>query len=168
MATYSVAFSAVASTLGNKDLFDILSSTVSGFRVSHVAVWKSTQGSTEGAAIQVIACSSALASAGGSTIAVARLDSRSSATASFTGLMNSTTPGSSGGADARLLYAGALNDSAPFVWTPPRGPGFDERPVLGKPGLTTPLQERLQVRIGVVAAAVTVSGTVILEEIGKT
>jgi hypothetical protein len=69
--------------------------------------------------------------------------------------LNSSSPGSSG-TSAKCIYAAAVNDAAPVVWRP----HADDRPVIS-------VSERLQVRMGASGAAMSVSGTLIVEELGK-
>ena len=158
MPTYSVAFSSQASTGIAKDLWYILSSSLSRFKISEVYLACSTMGTTETMAV-TIHTGSTIASAGGSTISTPNISERSGSTATFSGLINSSTPGSSG-AGAVLLYAGSVSMYHPFIWRPYRDAQQDDRPVIG-------LQKRLQVRMSASLAALNLNGTLIVEEIGK-
>ncbi len=161
---HTISLSTGQSTGTAKNVFDVLSSTVAAFKLSHLAIWKTTIGSSEGCVVRVFT-GSTIISAGGSTLTVSRIDGRTTSTSSVSGLVNSSTPGSSG-TSARQLYCGALNDDTPFIWTPQHNDGIDERPVFGKPSA---LQERLQVDLGASGGAGTFgySATVVIEEIGK-
>lgn len=164
---YSVSFSAVSATAGStKDLFDIVASTSMRFKVGYVSIYKSTIGSTEGMNISLWRGSS-VPSSGGAANTPTALDTRSLSTATFTAVTNAAIPGSSG-TGAKLLFAGVLNDYAPFVYLPVYDENRDDRPIIGTLGSSAGLGERFQVRMASPAAAITLSGTIIIEEIGLT
>lgn len=155
---YSVSFSSADSTAVIKDIFMITASTVSNFIVRELRINQIAAALTS-TAIELLSLTiyrgSSIASAGGATATPVNVDSRSDATATFTTLVNSSTPGSSG-AVAQLLYSSPWNTQLPFVWRPPK----DERPVCK-------LSQRLQVRLGAPGAAMVIGGSMIIEEIGK-
>mgnify|MGYP001594984925 CR=1 FL=1 len=153
---YSVAFASAESSAVDKDIFMITASTKSNFRVRELVLAK--LGAALSATAQeilsvLIRRGSSVASAGGATAVPRNLDARSDSTATFTTLVNSSTPGSSTG---EIIYSGSWNTLERFVWRPPK----NESPVCI-------LSQRLQVRLGTPAAAINLVGTMIVEEIGK-
>lgn len=162
---YSYSFSAVAATGADKDIFDLVGSTSSRWRLTSLLITKSTIGSTEGVPVQVWRGSTLSSTAAGIILAPTKWDGRSSSTSSVVCNSNSTAPGSSG-TSAALLIADALNDYHPFYWEPYRDEVRDDRPVFGTNGSSAGIGERLQVRLKASLASIQVNGTIIIEEIG--
>lgn len=154
--TYSVAFSSADSSAVVKDVFEITASTKANLRIHEVHLGKiaaaMTSTAIENLAVLIRRGSSA-AAAGGSTNKPINIDARSQATAEFTVLNNSSTPGSSTG---DILFSAIWNTQKPFVWKP----APEDRP-------TCILSQRLQVRLGAPAAAIVINGSIIVEEIPK-
>jgi len=155
---YAVSFTSADATGVTKDIFDITGSTKSNF-VVHALYLAQIAAALTSSAIEAVPIGvyrgSTLASAGGATSIPRKLDGRSSATATFSVLINSSSPGSSGPA-AQLLHSMPWNTQTAFVWKP----APEDRP-------TCRLSQRLQVRLGATASTVTIGGTLIVEEIGK-
>ena len=157
MAIYAVAYSSGGSTAVPKELFQIQASTNSFLRVHAIHVGQSTGDYTGATEVELCAITvhrgSSLDAAGGSTAVPVNLDARQTSTATFTTLVNSSSPGSSG-TSAKLVHAGVMATGQPFCWKP-------EFPVI------VGLSERLQVRMSAPNAAITTNAVVYVEEIGK-
>lgn len=156
---YSVSFSSAAVVAAVTEPFALTASTVSNFVLREVRLGQVAAALTS-SAIETLTVGiyrgSTLGSTAGATAAIYNQDARSDSTGTFATLINSSSPGSSG-TSAQLLYSAPWNTQLPFVWRPPK----DERPVFK-------LGQRLQVRLGAPAAGITVGGSVLVEEIGKT
>ena len=163
---YSYSFSAVNATGFDKDLFDLVGSTTTRWRLISVLVTKSTIGSTEGVAIQLYRGSTLSSTGAGTILAPTKYDGRSSSTSSIICNSNSTAPGSSG-TSAALLCADALNDYHPFLYQPYRDDIRDDRPVFTNIGSSAGVGERFQVRLKASGASMQINGTVVIEEIGN-
>ena len=153
---YSVGFSSADSSAVVKDIFQIQGSTTANFRLRELHLGKIAAALTS-TAIELLAVSiwrgSSLTSAGGATAAPTIVDGRYSATATFTTLVNSSSPGSSG-TSAKLLFARPWNTQQEFVvkW------GEKDAP-------TCVLSQRLQVRMGAPGAAIVIGGSMVIEEV---
>ena len=153
---YSVGFSSADSTAVVKDIFQIKGSSKANFRLRelHLGIISAAMTSS---AIETLALSiwrgSSADSVGGATAAPLNLDARYSATATFTTLVNSSSPGSSGAA-SKLVFSRPWNTQQEYVvkW------GERDAP-------TCVLLQRLQVRMGAPAAAIVIGGNVVIEEV---
>lgn len=156
---YAVSFSSANSSAVAKDIFEITASTLSSLVIHSVEIAQVAAALTSSAieSLTVAVFRGATdADGGGSTGTPVNLNGRSSATATFLTQINSSSPGSSAGGAAKLVFARPWNTQTPFVWRPP----VNERP-------TCKLSQRLQVRLGAPAAAMVIGGTIIVEEIGR-
>lgn len=157
---FSISFSSVAvpATLP-VDLFEITASTRSNLRFIGAAV---SRISTAGVGSTLIdlplieVLRGATANSGTSTGVIVNVDSRSKATASFLANLPTSNVGAAGSSVHRL-FSGVMNANAgTFVWYP----ADRERP-------TCKLGERLSIRIGPRANAMSMTGTIWVEEFGK-
>lgn len=155
---YSVAFSSADSSAVAKDIFEITGSTKSSFKLHEVHLGQIAAALTS-SAIETLTVSiyrgATVAAAGGATATPRHIDARTSATATFAVLLNSSSPGSSS-TSAHLLFSRPWNTQEPFVYRP----APEDRPVCK-------LTQRLQVRLGAPAAAIVIGGTIIIEEVGR-
>ena len=158
---YSVAFSSVNATGVAKELFEIIGSTLSSFRV-----WGLTIGQIAAAlsssAIETLTVGlwrGSTVGSSGTAVTPIRLNARSSATASFTALINSSALGATA-ASAQLVLAKVWNTQNDFVWQARADGDIDERPVCI-------LGQRLHVRLGAPAGTIALGGTLLIEEIGR-
>lgn len=166
---FTVPFSVIATTLGVVDILEIQPSTSCRLALSYLSISKTTMGATECLAVDLVRGSTLSSTAGAPTaITPALLDPRTSATATFLAWLHSTAAGSSGPAGKRI-FSGKVNDNMEFIYQPYRDENHDERPVLGLVTNSTQagIGERLQVRLSAPLAPLSVSGTMILEELGK-
>ena len=153
---YAVGFSSADSSAVVKDIFQIKGSTKANFRLREMHLGKIAAAQTS-SAIETLPVSiwrgSTLDAVGGATGTVVNLDGRYSATGTFTTLVNSSSPGSSGPAGL-LVFSKPWNTQNEYVvkW------GEKDAP-------TCVLGQRLQVRMGAPAAAIVIGGNVVIEEV---
>lgn len=157
---YAVSFSSKSATAVAKDLFELTPSTSTRIRIREIQFGQhSASAGSSMSGLQFVGISlhrgSTVAATGGSTGTPVPVDGR--ARTSVTAVtLSASSPGSSGPA-AALLYAGSWNIFERFVYRPK----WDERFVSG-------LGERIQVRMSAPSATLTMDGTIVFEEIGKT
>jgi hypothetical protein len=153
---YSITYSSLTSTSGEKDLVHILGSTTSRYRLHYASVFQSTSaysGSSDDElnSVRILRGLSG-AAAGGSTGAAVRIRSSGQVAAEMGIDINSSTPAAGG----TNIHSGQHRTGDPFVWRP----APEERPEFG-------LGERLSLRLGPVSKVVTMGVNVIVEEYGK-
>lgn len=159
--TFSVSFSSHQASGVVKDVFEITPSTVSNIAVRELRLGKIAASLSVGASLKesllvTVWRGATDADIGGSTIGGVLLDGRRGSTHSFAAQQNASTPGSSAGGAAELLFSQAWNTELPFIWRPVK----EERPICK-------LSQRLQVRLGASSGAIVISGSMIIEELGK-
>jgi len=156
---YTISFSSADSTGVVKDIFEITPSTQANIEFRKLVLGKIAP-ALSSTAIELLTVSiyrgATDADAGGSTGSGVLMDSLRGATHTFDVQLNSSSPGSSEGGAAELLYTQPWNTQLPFVWEPIE----DERP-------SCKLSQRLQVRLGAPAGTITIGGTLVIEETGK-
>ena len=155
-SVFTVSYSSLLSTAGEKDLIHLLASTDDRVEIRAVNVFQSTTGYSgssddELTTVRIMRGHSG-AAAGGSTGGAVRMGASGQSTGTAKIDVNSSTPAGGG----TVLYAGQCRTGQPFCWRPDP----DERPVVG-------LEERLSVRLGPVGKVVTMGCSMTFEEIGK-
>lgn len=160
--TFSVSFSSHQASGVVKDVFEITPSTESNIALREVRLGKIAAALSVGASLKeallvTVWRGSTDADIGGSTISGVLLDGRRESTHTFAAQQNSSTPGSSEtGPGIELLYSQSWNTELPFIWRPVK----EERPICK-------LSQRLQVRLGASTGAIVISGSMVVEELGK-
>lgn len=158
MPIFTAAFSAVAATTVAQDVFELVGSAQDRTRLRSVTLGQSSivlSSQALSVAVQIIRGYD-VAAAGGTAITPRIMDSYSSRAAGATVTRLSTTVASSSSATPHVLDAGVWHaEKQQYQWSP----------AMERDMPTLKISERAVVRISAPAAGITISGTLVFEEL---